>query len=139
MPAAPAEISLFIFGTNCPVCQVWHLLLPDRIGRYLALANITFLATTPPSYCPPQLFSATVLRNILLHFLFCIYMTYIFHFSVFTCQFFHDYFSLFTCRFHFPIFTLFFFTFTFQLLSPTMNFGVVERIHSPLQKDEIQY
>ena len=58
----------FIFGTNCPVCQVWHLLLPDSIGRYLALANITFLATTPPCYCPPQLFSATVYKNYLVAF-----------------------------------------------------------------------
>ena len=37
MPAAAwAEKSVFICGTNCRVWQVWHLLLLDHIGRFLA-------------------------------------------------------------------------------------------------------
>ena len=146
MPAAPAEISLFIFGTNCPVCQVWHLLLPDRIGRYLALANITFLAATPPCYCPPQLFSVLLLKyfdvlNILLPFLFCAYILQpiclaMHEFFTLTCATSHIYLSIFTLwlfHFHFSISTFqfphdYFSPFTFQFSLSNFNI-IIFHIH----------
>ena len=42
----PGEISVFIYGTNCRVWRVWHLLLGDHIGRFLATPNITLFVAT---------------------------------------------------------------------------------------------
>ena len=88
----PGEISVFIYGTNCRIWRVWHLLLGDHIGRFLATPNITL-------FVAPLLLSSTGAGQFLLSVSFHV----AFPFCITPIKFSLSLFNFHPIYFHFPL------------------------------------